>query len=208
MESTGQPGQQSPKDKLIALLQLAYSGELAAAYAYRGHWHSLRDAEERARVKTIEDEEWHHRRLVGEMLKDLGAAPDKRRELRATVVGRTLGFLCHVSGWFAPMYGAGRLESKNIVEYETAARYARECGRVDLIDCLLTMAEVEWELEHYFRSCVLRHRWSKRFSIWPEPPAKETIRAKNHEANCSPVTYSPAAAFDRGATTQQNEARG
>lgn len=175
MESTGQL---TPKDKLITILQLAYSGELAAAYAYRGHWQSLRNAEERARVKTIEEEEWHHRRLVGEMLQDLGAEPKKQRELRATLVGRTLGLLCHVSGWFVPMYGAGRLESRNIVEYETAARYARECGREDLIDCLLTMAEVEWEHERYFRSCVLRHRWSKRFSVWPEPPPKETIR--NH----------------------------
>lgn len=175
MESTGQS---TPRDKLISILQLAYSGELAAAYAYRGHWQSLRDAEDRARVKTIEEEEWHHRRLVGEMLKDLGAGPLRKRELRATIVGRTLGLLCHVSGWFMPMYGAGKLESRNIVEYETAARHAHECGRDDLIDCLLTMAEVEWEHERYFRSCVLRHRWSKRFTIWPEPPPKETIR--NH----------------------------
>jgi rubrerythrin len=175
MESTDQP---TPEAKLINILQLAYSGELAAGYAYRGHWHSLSDPDDRAQVKKIEDEEWHHRKLVGEMLQNLGAGPNKRRELRATIVGRTLGLLCHVTGWFAPMYGAGRLESRNIVEYETAARYARECGRTDLIDCLLTMAEVEWEHERYFRSCVLRHRWSRRFTIWPEPPPKENIR--NH----------------------------
>ena len=175
MESTAQL---TSKGKLITILQLAYSGELAAAYAYRGHWHSLRDPQDRARVKQIEEEEWHHRQLVGEMLTDLGAGPNKRREIRATLVGRTLGLLCHLAGWFAPMYGAGRLESRNIVEYETAARYARECGRTDLIDCLLTMAEVEWEHERYFRSCVLRHPWCKRVSIWPEPPPKESIR--NH----------------------------
>jgi rubrerythrin len=175
MESTDQS---TPKAKLINILQLAYSGELAAGYAYRGHWHSLSDGDDRARVKQIEDEEWHHRKLVGEMLRELGAGPNKRRELRATFVGRTLGLLCHVTGWFVPMYGAGKLESRNIVEYETAARYARECGRTDLIDCLLTMAEVEWEHERYFRSCVLRHRWSTRFTIWPEPPPKESIR--NH----------------------------
>ena len=175
MESTDQS---TPEAKLINILQLAYSGELAAGYAYRGHWHSLSDPDDRARVKQIEEEEWHHRKLVGEMLSGVGAGPNKRRELRATLVGRTLGFLCHVTGWFAPMYGAGRLESRNIVEYETAARYARECGRTDLIDCLLTMAEVEWEHERYFRSCVLRHRWSTRFTIWPEPPPKESIR--NH----------------------------
>jgi rubrerythrin len=168
----------TPRAQLIATLQMAYSGELAAGYAYRGHWHSVSDPAERMRIKTIEDEEWRHRELVGEMLKSLGAGPNKVREIRATLVGRVLGFLCHVSGWFAPMYGAGRLESRNIVEYETAARHARACGREDLIDCLLTMAEVEWEHEHYFRACVLRHRWSRRVTIWPEPPPKETIRAE------------------------------
>jgi rubrerythrin len=167
----------NPRAQLIAILQLAYSGELAAGYAYRGHWHSVSDPEERRSIKKIEDEEWHHRKLVGEMLESLGAGPNKVREVRATVVGRVLGMLCHVSGWFAPMYGAGKLESRNIVEYETAARHALACGRKDLTDCLLTMAEVEWEHEKYFRSCVLRHRWSRRVSIWPEPPPKEAIRA-------------------------------
>jgi hypothetical protein len=75
------------------------------------------------------------------------------------------------------MSGAGKLESKNIVEYETAARYARACGHTEFVDCLLTMAEVEWEHEHYFRLQVLQHRWAKRLSIWPEPPAKENIRS-------------------------------
>jgi len=173
MEPTDSP---HPRTALIAILQLAYSGELAAGYAYRGHWHSVSDAGERSRIKQIEDEEWHHRELVGEMLKSLGAGPNKVREIRATIVGRVLGFMCHLSGCFAPMHGAGKLESRNIVEYETAARHARACGREDLIDCLLTMAEVEWEHERYFRACVLRHRWAKRVSIWPEPAPKESIR--------------------------------
>ena len=59
----------NPRAQLITVLQMAYSGERAAGYAYRGHWHSVRDSEERARIKQIEDEEWHHRKLVGEMLK-------------------------------------------------------------------------------------------------------------------------------------------
>jgi rubrerythrin len=180
MESTGR---QSDASKLAAILRLAYSGELAAAHAYRGHWHSLSDPAERARVKVIEEEELHHRTLVGGMLQSLDAEPDRRRELRATVMGRVLGFLCHLSGWLAPMYGAGRLESKNIVEYETAARYARDCGRTEFVDCLLTMAEVEWEHEAFFRSCVLRHWLGKRLTIWPMPPKKENIRLSfSHEA--------------------------
>jgi rubrerythrin len=161
---------------LITILQLAYSGELAAAYAYRGHWKSVSNHEERDRIKQIEDEEWHHRELIGEILQSLNAHPITHREIRAWMIGRGLGLLCHVMGWLAPMYGAGRLESRNIVEYETAARYARDCGRQDLIDCLLTMAEVEWEHENYFRARVLLHRLGRRLSLWPMPPPKETIR--------------------------------
>src|SRR5712675_1676415 len=95
---------------LIALLQLAYSGELAAAYAYRGHWKAVRNAEQKTAIQNIENDEWRHRQLVGEMLSSLASAPEPRRETRANFIGRTLGFLCHVMGWLAPMYGAGRLE--------------------------------------------------------------------------------------------------
>lgn len=165
------------RQKLIKILQLAYSAELAAAYAYRGHWHSVRDKEERAHIEQIENEELHHRQLVGEMLVELGATPKRTAELRARILGRTLGLLCHLSGWLAPMYGAGRLESGNIVEYEIAAGYARDCGKEHFIDCLLGMAEVEWDHEQYFRSRVLLHRFGKKLSLWPQPRPRELIRA-------------------------------
>ena len=71
------------REKLIALLQLAYSGELAAAHAYRGHWHSVHQTVERQSIRKIEEDEWRHRKLVGEMLAGLGAGPSKRREIRA-----------------------------------------------------------------------------------------------------------------------------
>lgn len=164
------------RQNLIALLQLAYSAERAAALAYRGHWHSVADPSERAHIKQIEDEEWHHRKLVGDMLAKLGAQPKRQREIRSLLIGRALGFLCHMMGWFAPMYGAGRLESHNVREYETAARYAHDCGHEKFIDCLLTMAEVEWEHEYYFRSRVLQHGLGKRLTLWTAPPPKETIR--------------------------------
>jgi demethoxyubiquinone hydroxylase (CLK1/Coq7/Cat5 family) len=112
------------RQKLINLLQRAYSAERAAAYAYRGHWRSVKNEDERARIRQIEDEEWHHRELVGDMLKQLGSQPNQLRERRSLFLGRVLGGMCHLMGWFAPMYGAGRLESRNIREYELAARYA------------------------------------------------------------------------------------
>jgi rubrerythrin len=165
------------RSRLVAQLQLAYSGELGAGFAYRGHWRSLRDPEERDRVRQIEDEEWHHRRLVSDMLKDLGAAPRPLREAVFWTIGRTLGALCHVSGWFLPMYGAGRLERRNIKEYEEAAVYARACGREDLIDCLLTMAEVEWDHEAYFRAKAVGHPLARFIPVWAPPPPRADIRA-------------------------------
>jgi len=168
--------------RLIAQLQLAHAGELAAGYAYRGHWRSVRDPQERERIREIEEEEWHHRVLVGGMLRDLGAAPRPVREAVFWLIGRTLGGLCHVSGWFWPMYGAGRLEHRNIKEYEDAARYAIGCGRGDLVDCLLTMAEVEWEHERYFRAKVEAHSLARVVPLWSPPPPKATIRAALAEA--------------------------
>lgn len=164
------------RESLIAVLQLAYSGERAAGYAYRGHWRSLRDPGERDRVRRIEDEEWHHRRQVGEMLEKLGSGPSPARERRALVIGRTLGLLCHVSGWLLPMFGAGRLERRNVGEYESAARFARLCGRDDFVDCLLTMAEVEWDHEAFFRSQVERSALGRRF-LWNPLPPRAAIRA-------------------------------
>lgn len=162
---------------LADLLQLAYSGELAAAHAYHGHWRSVRSADQRARIREIELEELEHRRAVGAMLSALDVKPRRAPEWRANCMGRVLGALCHVSGWLAPMYGAGRLESHNIKEYEQAARLARDCGRGEWVDELLTMAEVEWEHECYFRELVEQHWLGRRIPLWPRPASKQSIRA-------------------------------
>lgn len=169
----------SSEKSLIALLQLAYSGERAAALAYRGHWKSVKDSAVRERIKSIESEEWHHRKLVGEMLEKLGAKPNRFREMRAAAIGNFLGVACHFSGWFAPMYGAGKLESRNIGEYETAAKYANECGQEKLIDALLTMAEIEWEHEQFFRAQIEKHFLARVIPVWKLPAPKEMIRSKS-----------------------------
>ena len=166
------------RKRLIRQLQGAYSGELAAGYAYRGHWKSVSDPGERDRIRQIEADEWHHRQLVAGLLRELGAGPNYLREAIFWTIGRTLGLLCHVSGWFFPMYGAGKLERGNIVEYEDAARYALGCGREEMIDCLLTMAEVEWDHEAYFRSRVVNHLLVRVLGLWPSPPPRESIRLR------------------------------
>jgi hypothetical protein len=176
-----------PKTLLIRQLQGAYSGELAAAFAYRGHWHSVSDPGERERIRVIESEEWHHRELVGGMLRDLDAKPKRLRELIFWCIGRALGAACHVSGWFFPMYGAGKLERHNIVEYEEAAVFAAECGHEEMIECLLSMAEVEWEHERYFRERVTGHALLKIFRLWDAAPPKDTIRAKAPTSSTQPL---------------------
>ena len=162
---------------LIRVLRSAYSGELAAGFAYRGHWKSIRSSPEiRERIQQIEREEWHHRSLVGDMLAQLNVKPRMVREAIFWVIGRGIGALCHIGGRFIPMYGAGRLEESNIREYETAAKYAHNAGLDNLIDCILTMAEVEWEHERFFREQVAGHWLLRVFPMWPQPPAKESIR--------------------------------
>jgi hypothetical protein len=114
---------------------------------------------------------------VGALLATLGARPLPGRELRSVVIGRVLQAACHVIGWFAPMYGAGRLERGNIVEYENAARDALACGHAELVPCLLEMAEVEWEHELYFRLKCEGHWLTRFFPVWAPPPPKASIRA-------------------------------
>ena len=55
------------------------------------------------------------------------------------------------------MYGAGRLESHNVKEYEDAADLAVVSGHPEFVECLLEMAEVEWDHEAYFRGKVESH---------------------------------------------------
>jgi hypothetical protein len=146
------------RQELVRILQGAYSGELAAGLAYRGHWKSVRNADERAAIQKIEREEAIHRQRVGEILASLGARPLKFREAKMWVIGRTIGLSCHVIGRFLPMYFAGRLESGNVVEYEGAASHARALGLLEFEADLLVMARVEKEHEMFFRSVVSDHR--------------------------------------------------
>lgn len=166
------------RERLVRQLQGAYSGELAAGLAYQGHARSVSREDERQRIREIETEEWVHREDVGRMLAALGAGPDARRERKFRLIGRTIAILCRIGGWYIPMYGAGRLESGNVKEYEDPAEYALRCGRPEFVECLLHMAEVEWEHERYFRAQVTRHALSRLVRPWPPLPPKETIRQR------------------------------
>src|SRR5262245_41896326 len=170
------PDPAAARRALVTILRHAYSGERAAALAYGGHWRSLPQGPDRRRIRTIEDEEWRHRSRVGGMLAALESRPSAWREARAEAIGAVLGVLCHVAGRLAPMYAAGRLESVNIREYETAALLALEAGRHEWVESFLEMAEVEWEHERYFRGRVEDHPWASWIRLWPKAAPKWEIR--------------------------------
>lgn len=162
---------------LIRLLRAAHAGERAAALAYAGHWRSVRDVGERADIKRIGEEEIAHRARVGGMIAELGGRPSALREAVFTTIGGTLCALCFVSGWLAPMYGAGWIERRNIEEYVEAARLALAAGREDLAAELLEMARVEWDHERYFAGKVAGHRLARFIPRWQTPPARAALGA-------------------------------
>lgn len=142
------------REALTAILVAAYSGEQAAALAYRGHWRSCGEPDERVAIHRIEDDEWLHRRMVGEMLERLGRGPSALRELRSLVVGRVLGLLCGFAGRRLPMLAAGRLERGNVCAYDEAASLAEAVDLEEMVGELRRMAEVEREHERYFSAKV------------------------------------------------------
>ena len=170
------PTPSSSREALVRLLQSAYSGELAAGHAYRGHAASVSDPEEEKQIRKIEDEEWVHRRQVGEMLAALGSGPDPARERKLLRIGKTIALLCRIGGWYVPMYGAGKLESRNVKEYQDAADFAVASGHPEFVECLLEMAEVEWDHEAYFRSKVESHWLRFVLRVWPAIPPRDAIR--------------------------------
>jgi hypothetical protein len=164
--------------ELAALLQLAHAGELAAAIAYRGHAASVRDPEERSEITAIMVEELDHRRRVRAMLDVLDVRPDERRERRMRRIGRLVAAFCHVGGWYAPMYGAGRFERNNVGECERAAGHAVDAGYPHFVADLLDMARVERAHEHYFRTKSAGH-WLWRISPKWSPPAASLSPARD-----------------------------
>lgn len=81
--------------KLVNLLQKANSAEKAA-------------------IKQIEMDEWHHREVELSIMQPYRIQPSRYNEIKYHIIGRVLSASCHVIGWFMPYFFAGRLESGNV----------------------------------------------------------------------------------------------
>ena len=113
---------------LIDLIQMAYSAEKAAAFAYQGHAGSVKDKAAKIAIKQIEIDEWNHRQEMLELLHLYELPISKYYEFRFHVVGKIISYSCYLIGWFMPYYFAGRLESGNVCEYFRMKAFFNEIG--------------------------------------------------------------------------------
>ena len=148
---------------LVRSLRKAYSAERAASYAYIGHAASLEDPEEIAAVKRIEDDEWDHRRHVGEIMAHYGIKPSRWEEIKFAIIGRCIGLSCHVIGRFMPYFFAGKLESGNVCEYFVMIKHFRSLGITEHDAILYEMGVREKEHEVHFIEVIKDEPWLPLF---------------------------------------------
>ncbi|MBK8368310.1 MAG: hypothetical protein IPL10_13080 [Bacteroidetes bacterium] len=136
--------------QLVDLIQMAYSAEKAAAFAYIGHAASVKNNEEKVAIKQIEIDEWNHRAEVMLLMKEYDIPVSKWYEFKFHVIGKLISGSCFVIGWFMPFYFAGRLESGNVCEYFRMKHYFNSLGVKKHDVVLYEMGMKEKEHEVYF----------------------------------------------------------
>jgi len=144
--------------KLVKLLQLAYSAEKAAAFAYIGHAGSVKRLDEKIAIRQIEMDEWTHRETVLAIMQQYEILPSRYYEIKYHVIGRIISVSCYIIGWFMPYYFAGRLESGNVCEYFIMMRYFNEIGITEHDAVLYEMGLKEKEHEIYFQKGLQNNR--------------------------------------------------
>lgn len=155
--------------KLVTLLQMAYSAEKAAAFAYIGHAGSVRNPDEKRAITQIENDEWHHREVVLSIMQQYGIQPSRYNEIKYHLIGKMLSMSCYVIGWFMPYFFAGRLESGNVCEYFVMMRYFNDLGITAHDDDLYEMGIKEKEHEVYFQKSLENNRllpWFESIFGW------------------------------------------
>jgi len=144
---------------LIHSLRTAYSAEKAAALAYIGHAASLKDPEEIEAVKRIEADEWEHRRQVRMIMDRYEIPVSGFYEVRFLIIGKIIGWSCHLIGRFMPYFFAGKLESGNVCEYFVMLHEFHELGIHAHDEELYEMGVREKEHEVYFLELIENEKW-------------------------------------------------
>jgi len=144
-------------------LRKAYSAERAASFAYIGHAESLRDPQEKALVKQIEQDEWDHRRNVLKIMRQHDIPVSRYYEFKFYVIGKVIGFSCHIIGRFMPYFFAGKLESGNVCEYFVMIQHFHSLGITEHDEILYEMGVKEKEHEVHFLNVVKDEPWLPLF---------------------------------------------
>ena len=136
--------------ELVDLLQMAYSAEKAAAFAYQGHAGSVKNEDEKSAIHQIAIDEWNHRKEVLDIMNYYGIPISTYYQIKFHIIGKIISYSCYVIGWFMPYYFAGRLESGNVCEYFRMMHYFHELDIHEHNDVLYEMGIKEKEHEVYF----------------------------------------------------------
>lgn len=136
------------------MLVQAHAGELAAYHAYEGHYRSVSDHEQKVQINRIQREELDHLHEVSKMLHSLGAQPSVFKDLLYIIIGKTASFLCYITGWYLPMWGAKKIEAIGAASYWEIADMAMDTGHFQMSAKLCHMAETEEAHEKYFQQFV------------------------------------------------------
>lgn len=153
----------SLQPELINLLQLAYSAERAASFAYQGHAGAVNVLEDKTRIKEIENDEWQHRAEVLRIMQEYEVRVSAYYEIKYYLIGKIICYSCYVIGWFMPMYFAGRLESGNVSEYFNMKELFNQLNITRHDAILIEMGMKEKEHEVFFLSKIRSHKWLPLF---------------------------------------------
>lgn len=168
--------------KLVNLLQMAYSAEKAAAFAYIGHAHSLKSSLAKQAIRQIEKDEWQHRDEVLKIMQKYDIPVSRWYEFKFHVIGKVIAFSCHIIGWFMPYYFAGWLESGNVCEYFRMIHFFHELNIHEHDQVLYDMGVKEKEHEDFFLNEVKDSRllpiFEKVFS-WGKSSGFNDLESKN-----------------------------
>ena len=149
--------------KLVNLLRQAYSAEKAASFAYIGHAATLKDPDEKAAVRQIEQDEWEHRRHVLEIMRQYDIPISRWYEFKYHIIGKVIGYSCYLIGRFMPYFFAGKLESGNVCEYFVMLKYFHSLGITEHDEVLYQMGIKEKEHEVHFIGTIKDASWLPLF---------------------------------------------
>ncbi|MEM9399669.1 MAG: hypothetical protein AAF984_05625 [Verrucomicrobiota bacterium] len=154
---------------MIKSLQTAYSAERAASFAYIGHAGSLKNSEEIAKVREIEQDEWNHHSHVLDIMQEYDIKPSRWLELKFYVIGKFISLSCYFIGRFMPYFFAGKLESGSVCEYFVIMRYLHSLNITRYDEVLYDMDIKEKEHEVYFSNIIKDEKWLPFFEkifVW------------------------------------------